>query len=874
MPQEETKRCPYCYEEINTHAIKCKHCGSMLETPPSGPPGSPLTAPDPQAGATGTLSGRYQIIRELGRGGMGVVYLARDKELDMDVAVKFLPVELSKDQYALDLLRSEAKLSMSLSHPNILRLHTLDTSGQFKFLVMEYVEGKDLLSIIRERGKLGFEEALPIIKAVCDGLDYAHSMRILHRDLKPANIMVTNVGETKIADFGIARQMRESMTRLSQKTVSGTPAYMAPEHIMGEHLTVRSDIYSLGAVAYEILTGMPPFYQGDILAQIRYKMPPRMPGVPESANKAVLAALAKDASYRPASGADFYKMLTTGQAVATQPDTPRPAPPPVEPPEPEPARKRPVIRPDPAPRVPDTLRAPEPDKKAATPDAGKAVWGKIGAKSAMRPRTSIRAASEKKPGVIIAAGVVCALVVLAVIVLAVFGKALGIFPGEEKPVKPAEILGRPEMPISWGDGRGEKKGRQPKAGDRPTPPHRETEAERKAREEREHKKREREAKRKKDEEFRQWLEAAKAYLAKEQYREAIRSVQSALKLKPDDAEAKKVLEQAKVVILVPGDCKTIQEAIDRAEKGQIVIVGNGVYRGEGNRDIEFKGKAITLRSEKGPENCIIDCQESGRGFYFARYETEKSVLQGFTIKNGKVTGDGGGICCRSSSSPKIIGCKIVDCSAANGGGISCWSRSNPALVNCIIAENSASAKGGGINCWNNCSPEIINCTIAHNKSKKCGGGVAASERSRPELKNSIVWENRVTEASAETTGRKPARTGPEFDESYIRGHDLYTYDSSSIIKTNNCCFARNTRERNAWSGEGRIEYNYYVSEDPEFEGGYGAKYKLGKGSPCIDKGNDEHIPEGITTDFAGRPRIADGDDRWGTKVDIGAYERQ
>jgi hypothetical protein len=217
---------------------------------------------------------------------------------------------------------------------------------------------------------------------------------------------------------------------------------------------------------------------------------------------------------------------------------------------------------------------------------------------------------------------------------------------------------------------------------------------------------------------------------------------------------------------------------------------------------------------------------------------------------------------------------IVDCSATNGGGVSCWSRSNPTLINCVIARNSAKAKGGGVSCWNNCSPEIINCTIVENRSDKCGGGVSASERSKPELKNTIVWDNKVTKANEETTGRKPARTGPKFDESHIRGHDLFTYDSSSTIKLRHCCFGANTRDRNSYSGEGRIDYSYYVFDDPEFEGGYSAKYRLNSDSPCINRGSDEHVPSGITTDIAGRSRIVAGSKRWGSKVDIGAYEKQ
>jgi len=504
-----------------------------------------------------------------------------------------------------------------------------------------------------------------------------------------------------------------------------------------------------------------------------------------------------------------------------------------------------------------------------------AIWGKIAAKSEVRAKTSVQLQSEKKPGVLIAAVVLCALVIVAVIVLAVFGKAIGIFPGDEKPRHPARPDGRARVPVSWGDDRREeKRGGEGRAGTPADKPAEETETERKTREEREHRKHEAQAREKKEEEFRQWLEAARVYLEKEQYREAARSAEAALKLRPNDPAAKELLARAKIVIFVPADCATIQEAVDRAQAGQIVIVSSGTYKGKGNKDIDFKGKALVLRSEKGAGECTIDCEESGRGFYFGRYETDKTVVQGFTIKNGKVSGDGGGICCKGSSSPTIIGCIIEGNSAMNGGGVSCWSNSNPVLINCVIAGNSARAKGGGVSCWNNCSPQIVNCTIADNQSEKCGGGVSASERSRPEVKNTILWDNRVTKATEETTGRKATGPGAKFDESDIKGHDVYVYDKSSTAILHNCCFASNSRGRSSWAGEGRVEYSSCTYNDPEFEGGYSAKYQLGSGSSCIDKGNDGSIPAGITTDITGRPRIADGDRRWGARVDIGAYEKQ
>jgi len=309
MP-ENKKKCPYCAGLIESGAIKCKHCGKVIEKRPAGQvETADLRLDDSPTAADRMLAGRYRVIEEVGRGGMGVVYLAHDEELDMDVAIKLLPFELANDSRSLDLLRSEAKLSMSLSHPNIVRLHTLDTSGRFNFLVMEYVDGPTLRYVLQKKGRLTLGKALPVIRAICGGVGYAHSQRVLHRDLKPANIMLTSKGVVKIADFGIAQQMRESMSMLSQKIVAGTPCYMAPEHLMGEHLTVRSEVYSIAALTYQIFAGHPPFYKGDIPTQVRFKEPAPVAGIPKPVSDVILKALSKDPSGRPGSAKDFYESL-------------------------------------------------------------------------------------------------------------------------------------------------------------------------------------------------------------------------------------------------------------------------------------------------------------------------------------------------------------------------------------------------------------------------------------------------------------------------------------------------------------------------------------------------------------------------------------
>ena len=259
------------------------------------------------------LADRYRMLYSLGEGGMGMVWLAEDTELGNErVAIKLIPKALSSSPKAIKSLKKEAQTSRGLSHNNIIRLHDLHTDGHEKFLVMEYVEGKTLESLLAERedDRYSLEELLPIAEQVAAGLDYAHNRRVLHRDLKPANIMVDKNGRVVLLDFGIARQLRESMTQVTGHDTSGTLPYMSPQQLMGDQPDRPMDIYSLAAVLYECLAGHPPFYQGDIAEQIKSKQPPPIKDVAASVNRTLLPALSKSPINRPTSASNLVLMLS------------------------------------------------------------------------------------------------------------------------------------------------------------------------------------------------------------------------------------------------------------------------------------------------------------------------------------------------------------------------------------------------------------------------------------------------------------------------------------------------------------------------------------------------------------------------------------
>ena len=267
------------------------------------------------------LANRYRIVRKLGEGGMGLVYLAEDTELGTSVAIKFIPPQLAGNARAVKNLKREAATAMQLSHSNIVRLHDLHTDGHQKFLVMEHIEGRTLDALLAERedDKLSLEELLPIAEQIAASLDYAHGQGVLHRDLKPSNIMVASDGSVKLLDFGIAREMKDSFTRVTGQETSGTLPYMSPEQLMGEQPTPSMDIYSFAAVLYECLSGHPPFHMGDIPQQIRLREATPIDNLPEHLNDALLLSLSKETVKRPKNAVALVSCLRGSKRAIAPP---------------------------------------------------------------------------------------------------------------------------------------------------------------------------------------------------------------------------------------------------------------------------------------------------------------------------------------------------------------------------------------------------------------------------------------------------------------------------------------------------------------------------------------------------------------------------
>ncbi|MDQ3801546.1 MAG: serine/threonine protein kinase [Acidobacteriota bacterium] len=240
-----------------------------LAAPPSLPP-LRTTGGSVQNGkfVAGTvLSNRYRIIGMLGRGGMGEVYQAEDIKLNQLVALKFLPDKLEKNTAALERFHAEARIARQVSHPNVCRVFDIgETADGRHFLSMEYIQGDDLSSLLRRIGRLPSDKGVEIARQLCFGLAAIHEAGILHRDLKPANVIIDNRGRARITDFGIAgleSELKDNELRV------GTPAYMSPEQITGGGIGVKSDIYSLGLLLYEIFSGKQAFEADSVENLIR-----------------------------------------------------------------------------------------------------------------------------------------------------------------------------------------------------------------------------------------------------------------------------------------------------------------------------------------------------------------------------------------------------------------------------------------------------------------------------------------------------------------------------------------------------------------------------------------------------------------------------
>src|SRR5437867_4165031 len=268
--------------------------------------------------------GRYTLKTVLGRGGMGIVWLARDEELEREVALKFLPDLMLHDRGALDDLKRETRRSLELTHPHIIRIHDLVHDERSGCISMEYVDGETLVSLRCQKKQKVFQpdELTSWIAQLCDALDYAHNRaRVIHRDLKPANLMVNQRGDLKVADFGIARTLAESLKLLTmEQGRSGTLCYMSPQQLDGERGTHLDDIYSLGATLYDLLTSKPPFYSGNIDRQIHERVPPSMTERRKDLNiepasvaaiweQVVAACLQKDPAKRPQSAMEVAHRL-------------------------------------------------------------------------------------------------------------------------------------------------------------------------------------------------------------------------------------------------------------------------------------------------------------------------------------------------------------------------------------------------------------------------------------------------------------------------------------------------------------------------------------------------------------------------------------
>jgi len=268
---------------------------------------------------------RFALKKILGRGGMGVVWLAHDEDLERDVALKFLPEIVALDRESVAELKRETRRNLELTHPHIVRIYDFVQDARAAAISMEFINGASLSGLKTEHtsGVFPLADVTRWAAQLCEALSYAHgSAKVVHRDLKPANLMITKEGDLKVTDFGIACSIADSVSRVSKDIgSSGTPLYMSPQQMMGDRPMASDDIYSLGATLYELLAGKPPFYTGNIILQVQNKQPPAMSArrqelhlevtepIPDEWETVIASCLAKDPAQRPPSIATVAERL-------------------------------------------------------------------------------------------------------------------------------------------------------------------------------------------------------------------------------------------------------------------------------------------------------------------------------------------------------------------------------------------------------------------------------------------------------------------------------------------------------------------------------------------------------------------------------------
>ena len=275
------------------------------------------------------LESRFQVMQELGRGGMGIVFLAYDKQLKDNVAIKVLSPFLSNDEESLERMRREVTAARKITHSNVIKIFDLAEAGGLHYITMEYFPGENLRQLIQRRGPLTLQEGMQIVFQICDGLAAAHGQGIIHRDLKSHNVILNDRGHLKIIDLGLARTNQlEGMTATG--LIMGTPEYMSPEQVLGRRTDERSDLYSLGVILYEMFSGHVPF-SGDSPINVGFKhvkeecvpLKSVCPQLPEELSGIIDRLLQKDPAHRYQSVQDLRRDLEKVHSF-------RPVPPPIE----------------------------------------------------------------------------------------------------------------------------------------------------------------------------------------------------------------------------------------------------------------------------------------------------------------------------------------------------------------------------------------------------------------------------------------------------------------------------------------------------------------------------------------------------------------